>query len=325
MAIPRLAPRLATAAVAGLLTLTAVGCAAGPGDANNDGDPRTLRIAHNSNAAALPVQVAIAEGIFEKHNLKVEFTKVENIGTLPGALGSSFDIALSVPTTVIAAAQQGIPVTQVSGATIDVEDNPTGFVIGSKKSGVTDIKHLAGKTLGVLTETGTTHIATKAWLKQEGVDPASVKIVQVDGPAQADQLAAGRIDAVETVMPFATNVLRDEDAVNLGDPYLKLAPELSATLWVAKQDFAAANADVLEDFRAALDEAQEFITGNDPEAREVLKDYTGLPDAAIESAVLPTYTTEIRPDDLKIWLQAMKDVDGFTGDVDLDALVTAQD
>jgi ABC-type nitrate/sulfonate/bicarbonate transport system substrate-binding protein len=311
-------PKLA--AVAALLVL-ASGCGAGAGANSGDGDPRTLRIAHNSNAAALPVQVAMAEGIFAKHNLKVEYTKVENIGTLPGTLGRSFDIVLSVPTTVIAAAQQGIPVTQVSGATIDVQDNPTGFVIGSKKSGITDIKQLAGKTLGVLTETGTTHIATKAWLKKEGVDPASVKIVQVDGPAQADQLAAGRIDAVETVMPFATNILRDPNAVNLGDPYLELAPELSAILWVAKQDFAAQNADVLKDFRAALDEAEQFITGNDEKARAVLKEYTGLPDAAIKAAKLPTYTTEIRPQDMKVWLEAMKEADGFSGDVDLDALV----
>jgi NitT/TauT family transport system substrate-binding protein len=314
MAIPRLAT------IAALVVLTVAGCASGPGGASDDGDPRTLRIAHNSNAAALPVQVAMAEGIFAKHNLKIEYKKVENIGTLPGTLGRSFDIALSVPTTVIAAAQQGIPVTQVSGATIDVEDNPTGFVIGSKSSGVTDIKQLAGKTLGVLTETGTTHTATKAWLKQAGVDPASVKIVQVDGPAQADQLAAGRVDAVETVMPFATNVLRDENAVNLGDPYLKLAPELSAILWIARQDFAGKNAAVLEDFRAALDEAIEFIANNDAKARTVLKDYTGLPDPAIKAAKLPTYTTEIRPQDLKTWLRAMQDADGFTGDVDLDAL-----
>jgi NitT/TauT family transport system substrate-binding protein len=319
-------PRLATATIAGLLTLAAAGCAGGPGSAgSDDGDPRTLRIAHNSNAAALPVQVAMAEGIFAKHDLKVEYTKVENIGTLPGTLGRSFDVALSVPTTVIAAAQQGIPVTQVSGATIDVKDNPTGFVIGSKKAGITDVKQLAGKTLGVLTETGTTHVATKAWLKQEGVDPASVKIVQVDGPAQADQLAAGRIDAVETVMPFATNIMKNPDAVNLGDPYLQLAPELSAILWVAKQDFAKQHGDVLADFRAALDESAEFIAGNEQKARAVLQEYTGLPDAAIASAVLPTYTTKIRRDDLEVWLKAMRDADGFSGDVDLDALVAAQD
>ncbi|OLF08015.1 hypothetical protein BLA60_24385 [Actinophytocola xinjiangensis] len=315
--------RLLAAAAVGLIALSATACG-GQDAASDDGDPRTLRIAHNSNAAALPVQVAMAEGIFDKHDLKVEFTKVENIGTLPGTLGRSFDIALSVPTTVISAAQQGIPVTQVSGATLDVEDNPTGFVIGSKTSGVTDIKQLAGKTLGVLTETGTTHVATKAWLKQEGVDPASVNIVQVDGPAQADQLAAGRIDAVETVMPFATSVLADDNAVNLGDPYLKLAPELSAILWISRQDWASSNAEVIADFQAALDEAAEFIAGNDDKARQVLKEYTGLPDPAIKAAVLPTYTTEVRPQDMEIWLDAMREADGFDGDVDLNALVASQ-
>ncbi|MCI2415885.1 ABC transporter substrate-binding protein [Saccharopolyspora sp. K220] len=317
--------RLAASAIAGLLAITLVACtgATNSGSAG-DGDPRTLKIAHNSNAAALPVQVALQQGIFAKHNLKVEFTKVENIGTLPGALGRSFDVALSVPTTLITAAQQGIKVTQVAGATVDVTGNETGFLIGSRKTGVTNVKQLAGKTLGVLTETGTVHVATKAWLKREGVDPNSVKIVQVDGPAQADQLASGRIDAVETVMPFATNVLHSPDAVNLGDPYLKLAPELSAIFWIAQQDFARQHPDVIADFRAALDEAQGAIAANDAQARQALKQYTGLPDRVITEAKLPTYTSEVRPQDLQVWLQAMRDADGFNSDVDLNSLVAAQ-
>jgi NitT/TauT family transport system substrate-binding protein len=307
-------------AVAALLVLSSA-CGAEP-DAASGGELRTLRIASNSNAAALPVQVAMAKGSFAKHQLKIEFTKVENITNLPGTLGRSFDIVLSSSTTVIAAAGQGIPITQVAGATIDVEDNPTGYVIGSRSTGVTDIKRLAGKTIGVLTETGTAHLATKAWLKKEGVDLASVKAVQVDGPAQADQLSAGRVDAVETVEPFATNVLRNPNAVNLGDPYLKLAPELSTITWIARQDFAKQNTSVLDDFRTALGEAQDFIAANEGEARQVLEQFTGLPDAVIKSTKLPTYTTEIRPQDLRIWLRTMQDVAGFTGDVDLDALTS---
>jgi ABC-type nitrate/sulfonate/bicarbonate transport system substrate-binding protein len=306
-------------AVAALLVLTSA-CGSEP-DTSGSGI-RTLRVAHNSNAAALPLQVAMTEGIFAKHHLKIEFTKVENITNLPGTLGRSFDVVLSSSATVIAAAGQGIPVTQVAGATIDVKDNPTGYVIGSRSAGVTDVKHLAGKTIGVLTETGTAHLATKAWMKQEGVDLTSVKAVQVDGPTQADQFAAGRVDAVETVEPFAANVLRNPNAVNLGDPHLKLAPELSTVTWIALQDFAKQNTGVLDDFRAALGEAQDFIAANDGKARQVLKQFTGLPDAVITSTKLPTYTTEIRPQDLRIWLRTMQDVAGFTGDVDLDALTS---
>jgi ABC-type nitrate/sulfonate/bicarbonate transport system substrate-binding protein len=305
--------------------IVSVGACAGLGSSSDDGDPRTLRIAHNSNAAALPVQVALTEGIFADHDLRVEFTKVENISTLPGALGASFDIALSASTTVIAAAQQGIPVTQVSGATINVKDNPSGFVVGARSSGVTDIKHLAGKTIGVLTETGTAHLATRAWLRAEGVDPEGVRAVQVDGPVQADQFVAGHVDAVETVMPFSSQVMRNPDAANLGDPYVRLAPELSAVVWIARQDFATENADVLADFRRALDTAQEFIAGDEEKAWQVLEQYTGLPSSAMRSAKLPTYTTEIRRQDLAIWLRTMRDVNGFSGDdVDLDALVASR-
>jgi NitT/TauT family transport system substrate-binding protein len=317
--------RLAAAVAAGVVAISLAGCGAGANTgASGGGDPRTLRIAHNSNAAALPVQVAQAKGIFAKHNIKVTLSRVENLGTLPGTVGKSFDIALSVPTTLITAAQQGIPVTQVAGSTLDVQDNPTAYLIGSRGKGVTSPKDLAGKTLGVLVETGTTHVATKAWLKHEGVDLSKVKIVQVDGPAQADQLASGRIDAVETVMPFASSILRNGDAVDLGDPYLKLAPELSAILWIAQRDYAAQNPEVIKDFRAALDEAQQYIAGNDQEARKVLKDYTGLPDTVITDTKLPTYTSAVRTEDLKVWLDTMREVDGFKGDIDLGALAARQ-
>ncbi|MFC0111363.1 ABC transporter substrate-binding protein [Kibdelosporangium aridum] len=316
--------RLATF-IAGVAVIALAGCGVGGGTgASGGGDPRTLRIAHNSNAAALPVRVAEAKGIFAKHNLKVELTKVENLGTLPGAVGKSFDVALSVPTTLITAAQQGIPVVQVAGATLDIEQNPTAFLIGSRKAGVSKPKDLEGKTLGVLVETGTTHVATKAWLNHEGVDLSKVKIVQVDGPAQADQLASGRIAAVETVMPFATNILHNPDAFDLGDPYLKLAPELSAILWIAQRDFAARQPDVIKDFRAALDDAQAAIAQNDQEARKVLKDYTGLPDAVITGTKLPTYTSAVRSEDLKVWLDTMREVGAFTGDIDLSTLVAQQ-
>lgn len=317
--------RLAAAVAAGVVAISLAGCGAGSNTgASGGGDPRTLRIAHNSNAAALPVRVAEAKGIFAKHNIKVQFTKVENLGTLPGTVGKSFDVALSVPTTLITAAQQGIPVTQVAGATLDVEQNPTAFLIGSRNKGVTSPKDLEGKTLGVLVETGTTHVATKAWLQHEGVDTTKVKIVQVDGPAQADQLASGRIDAVESVMPFASNVLRNGDAVDLGDPYLKVAPELSAILWIAQRDFAAQNPEVIRDFRAAMDEARQYIAGNDQEARKVLKDYTDLPDAVITTTKLPTYTSEVRTQDLKVWLDTMREVGAFKGDIDLNTIAASQ-
>ena len=64
----------------------------------------TVNVAYDPNATALPAWVAQDEGIFAKNNLKVNFTKIQNLSTLPGTLGNTFDIVLSTPTELISAA-----------------------------------------------------------------------------------------------------------------------------------------------------------------------------------------------------------------------------
>jgi NitT/TauT family transport system substrate-binding protein len=307
------------AAVTAMTALTA--CGAGSEDSGG-GDP--IRIAHNSNAGVLPARVAEDQGYFEDAGLNVEFTKVENIGTLPPALGKSFDIVLTAPTSLISAKSQGIDMVGAAGATVDVPDNPTSGVVTQKSSGISNWKDLKGKKLGVLTETGTLHTATLFALDKVGLGADDIEIVQVDGPAQADQLKAGRIDAVETLAPFRGQLLANKDNVDIGDPYLEMAPEIGALMWGTSETWAKENAGKLEDFRAALAKAIDYIGSNEKESRATLKDYTGLPDEVVEKAVLPNYVSELRPQDLEVWLEAMKAVGGFQGEVDVDDLVPAK-
>lgn len=306
------------AAVTATTALSACGTGASGGGSD------TIRIAHNSNAGVLPARVAEEQGYFEDAGLDVEFTKVENIGTLPPALGKSFDIVLTAPTSVISAKSQGIDMVGAAGATVDVPDNPTSGVVTTKDSGISEWKDLKGKKLGVLTETGTLHTATLYALDKVGLSADDIEIVQVDGPAQADQLKAGRIDAVETLAPFRGQLLANKDNVDIGDPYLEMAPEIGALMWGTSGTWAEQNPAELKDFRAALDRAIDYIKSNEKESRATLKDYTGLPDEVVEKAELPTYVSDLRPQDLEVWLEAMKAVGGFRGQVDLADLVPAK-
>ncbi|MET7641466.1 ABC transporter substrate-binding protein [Streptomyces sp. NPDC005438] len=318
MSKSRLTAGLATSLL--VLTLAACGGEGGSGGGGGD-DGGTIRIAHNSNAANLPARIAKEQGYFKDEGIDVKFTLVENIATLPPALGKSFEIVQTAPTNMISASNQGIPMVAVSGATVDTKDNPTASVIASKKSGIKSIKDLKGGKLGVLNETGTLHTAVKYWLKEAGVPEDSVKIVQVDGPAMADQLAAGQVDAVETIAPFRSTVLAKGNAVDLGDPYLQMAPELGAMLWGAQRQWAEKNAETVSGFRTAIAKAIKHIDEHEKESLEVLQDYAGLPDAVIKDTVLPAYTSESRPQDLKVWLKAMREVENFNGDVKLSDLV----
>jgi NitT/TauT family transport system substrate-binding protein len=296
--------RMRAGATIGVLALTVTACGGG-GTESGSGDsaegPTVVRVAHNSN--------------------EVEFTMVENIVTLPPALGRSFEIVQTAPTNMIQASSQGINMVAAAGATLDVPANPTAGVITTEGSGITDVEQLEGKTLGVLNETGTLHTATKFWLQKSGVDLESVEIVQIDGPAQADQLLAGRVDAVETVAPFRGTILAREGTVDLGDPYLQMAPEIGAILWGAERGWAQENSEALDCYRASLAKAITDIETDEETARAVLKEYTGLPDDIVTNTVFPTYISDVRPQDLEAWLEALQAVENFKGDVALEDLV----
>jgi len=281
----------------------------------------TIRIAHNSNAAALPARVADAQGFFKKHNINVKFTQVEDVSTLPPALGKSFDIVLSAPTLELSATSHNIPMAVVSGATVDTEANPTVSLVASGSSGITDVKQLAGKTLGSLSPTGTIGVSTSYWLKKSGVDLSSVKVIAVNGPQQADQMKAGRVDAVVTVAPFSAQLMALPGSVNLGDPYLHLAPKISGINWAASKDWAGKNETAVKNFRAALDEAIAWIGDHDADARKVLQSYTQLSDQVAQKLKFPTYETEVRQSDLDKWLTAMKEADNFNGRVNTSQMV----
>ncbi|MET7641471.1 ABC transporter substrate-binding protein [Streptomyces sp. NPDC005438] len=306
---------------AALLTVSAVTACGGDGG-SADGNT-TIRIAHNSNAGVLSARVAEAQGYFEDHGLTVKFTKVENVETLPPALGKSFDIVLSTPTLLLSSSARGLDVVEAAGTSVEVKDNPTAAVIGSGKTGVKSAKDLGGKTVGVLNETGTLHLATQYWLEKNGVSPDSVKVAQVNPPAGKDQLKAGRVDAVETVTPFIDSILADKDSVLLTHPHLEMAPEIGLILWATSGSWADQNPKALAGFRKALADAVKWIedSSNEDEAREVLGDYTGLPADVVGSLKLPKYAAEPRPQDHKVWLKAMRDYADFKGKVDLDKLV----
>lgn len=304
-------------AVAAAVALPLSACGASSDAAG--GDSVALRVASNSNTSALPMWVADKKNLCEDHGIDLQFQKIENIGTLPPALGKSFDVIFTTPVQAIMATSEGIPVTQVAGASIETPENEASYLMTNKDSGITDLSQLEGKRLGVLTEVGTLHYSTLLLLKKAGVPLDSLEIVQVDGPVQADQLKAKRVDAVETVRPF-NKALAASGAVNIGTPFSSLGDTISPIWWGAGHKWTKENPKVVEDLQACLTDAIDFIEENDAEARDIMQEYTGLPAEIAESFELPQYDASVRPDDTAKWLDGMREVVNFKEEIDLDVL-----
>ncbi|MDQ3978481.1 MAG: ABC transporter substrate-binding protein [Actinomycetota bacterium] len=311
-----------------MLALVTVACG-GDGNETSSGSqgadttaagPAKLRVSFVPATTVLPLHVAKEKGIFERNNLDVTLEQAANISDIPATLGRQFDISLGTATDLIRAGGAGLDVVQIAGNTISSKANPFVQIIVPADSGITDVAQLRDKTIGTPTLSGVIHAGVLWAAKQKGVNPDSIRGVEAPSPNLPDQLKAGRLDAVEALEPFATNLKRD-GFTSIGDPFSPIADPLATNFWMAQGSWARQNRPAIDRFVQSLKEAQAFIEQNNTEARNVLQGYTGMAAPVANSVALPTYNFDIRTQDLGRWVQVLKDIGQFGGNVDPNKLV----
>ena len=279
-----------------------------------------LRIAYVPATTGLLLHVAEKQGFFEKNGLDVTLTPSANISDIPPALGRQFDISLGTATDLIRATKGGLDIVQISGNTNSTEENPFVKLIVPKDSPINDVGDLAGKRVASPTLTGVIHVATQYSAKQKGVDPKSIKGVQVPPPNIADQLKAGMADAVEALEPSASQLIAAGNR-SLGDPFASIRLPLATNFWIANGEWARDNSEAIDAFGSSLEQAIDFVKQNEPEARATLQEYTDLPAPVAARVPLPTFNLEIRTGDLEKWIEVLRDLGEDVGDVKASQLV----
>jgi len=309
-----------------LVALVATACGNGDNKSGSQGSattaagPTKLRVAYVPATTTLPLHVAKQTGIFDRHNLDVTLSEAANISDLPATLGRQFDIALGTATDLIRAGGAGLDMIQIAGNTVSTKANPFVQIIVPAKSGITDFAQLKDKTVGSPTLSGVIHAGVLYAAKQKGVDPKSIRGVEAPSPNLPDQLKAGRLDAVEALEPFATNLKRD-GYVSIGDAFSPIADPLATNFWVAQGKWARDNRPTVDRFVQSLKEAETSIQQNNAQARQILQGYTGMAAPVANSVPLPTYNFDVRAQDLNRWVQVLKDIGEFNGNVDANKLV----
>jgi NitT/TauT family transport system substrate-binding protein len=320
----RLRPLGAIAAVAGLTALAACGGSdeQSPGAAAvpTPASPAQVRVSYVPATTVLPLHVAEAKGYFAQRGLDVTLKEASNISDIPATLGRQFDIALGTATDLIRAGGAGVDVVQMAGNTIDTKTNPFVQLMVKKDSGLKSVADLQGKRVGTPTLGGVIHAAVLYSAKQQNAEHAKIQGVEAPSPTLPDQLKAGRIDAVEALEPFATT-LKKKGSVSLGDPFAAIGQPLATNFWIANGAWARKNPEVVQRYVGALEQAVAFIKDNPKEARRILQGYTKMPPKVSNIVPLPTWDFGIRTQDLTKWVDVLKDVGHFKGNVDPQKLV----
>jgi NitT/TauT family transport system substrate-binding protein len=100
------------------------------------------------------------------------------------------------------------------------------------------------------------------------------------------------------VEPFRTKIVATHSGTIAAEYFAEVNPDVLVSCWIAGGDWADKNPQVVNNFRAAIDEGLEFINKNPAEAREIEKKYIHY-----NSPSFPTFNNKARPEDLTFFLK----------------------
>jgi NitT/TauT family transport system substrate-binding protein len=213
--------------------------------------------------------VAVDRGIYDKHDLDVEFVQIADSAIpIRALISGDLDISETGMAETLAAIDKGADLRTIGGVHTGLH---YGFWV-NRASGVRDVKDLPGKKVGISSPGSLPHVVLVALMRQAGMtdaDIAKVTWVSMKGSAaRINGVVAGAIDA--TVSGYDPKAARAPSAEMLFSVAKKL-PNYVMTPWDLRTDTLAKNRGAIKRFVKAELEATRWIFANKASALEIAK------------------------------------------------------
>ena len=264
--------------------------------------------------------VAQEQGIFKKHNIDVDFQLTNNTGNSPAAVVSnSVQIAGTTMSTVLQAVDAGLDLVLFSGGGVYPLEGD--ILVARPGSGIQKPTDLKGKTVGVPGLNAFLHFMMVRHLRTNGVDPATVKFVEVGFVQSADALKSGQIDAFPAVAPFSSRIIQSGAGYEVAN-WLKDTPDGTLTVvYGATRLWANANKDLIAAFRKGLKEGTEVIKKDRDAYNVATAKYTKLPPPVVAAVPPPNLIVDMTPAQVKWWVDLAKEQGVIKSDIPADKLL----
>lgn len=242
--------------------------------------------------------------------------------TLPAALMSdSIQIGTVSPTVFIQAVQNGLELTAVSGMTATSQTGARVGIVAGKNSGITNLKDLSGKTLGVPGISAVLDVMARRLLIDAGVDVSSINYTETPLPVQSDILKAGTVAAVVTVDPFLSRI----ETTGIGKPIANLLNGVPdgelAQFFAATADWAKQNPKTVLAFRDAIAEAMKVAASDPSGTRKAIGVYVKMPPEMVNTIALPSPDARLTKEQLDWWVEVMRKQGLISASIDTGSLI----
>lgn len=233
--------------------------------------------------------------IYQNAGIDLEITNLANSGAIVAALmGGSLDCGIGSPTGIAQARLSGLPLAIFAPAGMySVDAPPNALLMVAKNSPIEKASDLAGKTIGTDLLKSVPQIGTILWLEKNGVDPSTVKWLELPFAAMADALQAGRIDAATIVEPALTAAYAT--CRKLVDYNTAIAPRYFISTWFSTEAWLNANSRLAHTLARAVEATSTWTAMHPSEALGILEQYSKIPHDVLARMPATPYGTKLDP------------------------------
>lgn len=262
--------------------------------------PLKLRIGSGPAEGYAEGWYGVDVGFFKNNGLDVEYMPF-NSGSVATAavLAGNCDIACAPTLTVATAVSKNVPLGIVAGAAVNTHNGPQALLCVRKDGPLHTAKDMVGKTIGVNVLGTSVDLAVQAWLAKNGLDPKSVKFVELLADESGAAIDRGTIDAFAEGEPALSDALRRNDVRVLADPMPAIAPRFLYAAWYATPTWYHANLEAAKRFQTATYQAGKWGMANRAASAVIVAKYTKLPVADITTMMRAEFSDGIHVDEIQ--------------------------
>jgi NitT/TauT family transport system substrate-binding protein len=317
-------------APAALLVAMASGCHV-PGTGAAGSEPITVAVVPGIDNASL--RVAVQDGLFQEHRLRVTVKDYQSLGAEFQALTSGqAQIAVGDYTGFLYEQAVGRASLQLIADGYDAAPNSVA-ILTLPGSGITKPQQLQGQSGGVATPPAQVvpysatvpyniqTLAAEQVLQNDGVSPSSVNWTQMQAPAMISALRSGQVKAILATEPYILEAEKQLGAIEVVDASSGVTSGLPMSGYFSLASYAHANPSAVQAFQGALSQAQSDCAQRGP-VQAVLSKLTGMSTGDAAQVTLGTYPTSLNAGQVQRVATLMYDSGMISNPVSVSALTS---
>lgn len=256
--------------------------------------PTTIRVGTVPVDAYAQPYFGEGAGIFRDAGITLEIVGLANSGAIAAAIsGGAIDVGIGSPSQVAGAKEKGLPFTFFAPGAVYSVDAPTSLLMVQKDSPIRTARDLAGKTIAVDNLTSFTQFGAIVWLRKNGVDPATVKFVELPFSSMAGALEAGRVDAAEIAEP-ARSAARSTTRL-ITDTNVTIGANWYISAWFTTESWIAANLPLAHQLTRAIEQTSVWANAHHADSGAFLEKASKMPHDAILAMSRCRFGTKLDP------------------------------